>query len=77
MTELSVFVDESGDPGHYEPHAPYYIIALLFHDQGVDISEQIGHLRRHLAEQGFDETYRDPRNLPAPPRKDATPGSAA
>ena len=32
---------------------PYYIITLLFHNQSVDISEQIGHLRRHLAEQGF------------------------
>ena len=57
MAELSVFIDESGDFGPYEPHAPYYIITLLFHDQGVDISEQIGHLRRHLAEQGFAENH--------------------
>lgn len=57
MAELSVFIDESGDFGPYERHAPYYIITLLFHDQNADISGQIGHLRRHLVEQGFAETH--------------------
>lgn len=57
MAELSVFIDESGDFGPYERHAPYYIITLLFHDQSADISGQIGHLRRHLVEQGFAETH--------------------
>ncbi len=57
MSELSVFIDESGDFGPYERHAPYYIITLLFHDQSADISEQIDHLRRHLVEQGFAETH--------------------
>ncbi len=33
MSELSVFIDESGDFGPYEHHAPYYIITLVFHDQ--------------------------------------------
>ncbi len=57
MAELSVFIDESGDFGAYERHAPYYIITLLFHDQGSDIAEQIGHLKRHLVEQGFPEGH--------------------
>ena len=57
MSELSVFIDESGDFGPYERHAPYYIITLVFHDQSFDISEQIGHLRRHLVEQGFAENH--------------------
>jgi alkylhydroperoxidase family enzyme len=53
MYELSVFIDESGDFGPYECHAPYYIITLVFHNQGNDISEQVSHLRRHVVEQGF------------------------
>ncbi|WP_321974252.1 DUF3800 domain-containing protein [Paratractidigestivibacter sp.] len=57
MAELSVFIDESGDFGPYERHAPYYTITLLFHDQSADISGQIGHLKRHLVEQGFAETH--------------------
>ena len=57
MGELSVFIDESGDFGPYERHAPYYIITLLFHEQRFDISDQIEHLKRHLVEQGFPETH--------------------
>lgn len=30
MRELSVFIDESGDFGSYEPHCPYYIITIGF-----------------------------------------------
>ena len=41
MKELSVFVDESGDFGVYEKHSPFYIITFLFHDQSVDITEDI------------------------------------
>lgn len=57
MSELSVFIDESGAFMPYEHHAPYYIITLVFHDQSSDISEQIEHLRRHLVEQGFAENH--------------------
>lgn len=28
---LSVFCDGSGDFGKCEPHAPYYIVSLVFH----------------------------------------------
>ncbi|MBR6581956.1 MAG: hypothetical protein IKK66_11760 [Ruminococcus sp.] len=41
MKELSIFVDESGDFGEYEKHAPYYIVTMVFHDQRVDISEHL------------------------------------
>ena len=41
MSELSIFVDESGDFGAYEKHAPYYIISMVMHDQAVDISEDL------------------------------------
>ena len=30
MRELSVFIDESGDFGSYEPHCPFYIITMVF-----------------------------------------------
>ena len=33
MAELSVFIDESGNFGPYEHHAPHYIITLVFHSQ--------------------------------------------
>ena len=33
MKELSIFVDESGDFGEYEKHAPYYIVTMVFHSK--------------------------------------------
>lgn len=41
MKELSVFVDESGDFGDYDYHSPFYIISLVFHNQSVDIKEDL------------------------------------
>ena len=41
MKELSVFVDESGDFGEFDPRTPYYIIALVFHDQSVKINDDL------------------------------------
>ena len=32
MKELSIFIDESGDFGSYEPHSPFYIITMVFHE---------------------------------------------
>lgn len=57
MSDLSVFIDESGDFGPYEKHAPYYIITLLFHDQRNDITHQIEHLKKHVIDQGFTKTH--------------------
>ena len=31
--ELSIFIDESGDWESYDFHLPYYIVAMIFHDQ--------------------------------------------
>ena len=53
MRELSVFVDESGDFGEYEKHAPYYIITMILHDQSVDISAEIGKLNEALKNMGY------------------------
>ena len=41
MKELSIFVDESGDFGEYSTHSPYYVIALVLHDQGINLSNAI------------------------------------
>lgn len=53
MKELSIFVDESGDFGEYDYHAPYYIITMVLHDQNIDISEDIRALERELNNLGW------------------------
>lgn len=54
MNDLSIFVDESGDFGSYEYHAPYYLVTLVFHEQKNDESENIAHFDRALSEIGMD-----------------------
>lgn len=49
MKELSIFVDESGDFGEYDYHAPYYIISLVFHNQNTDIQSELVHLEDELS----------------------------
>jgi hypothetical protein len=44
MSAVSVFIDESGDFGTYSSKTPFYLIALVFHDQAVDITEDIERL---------------------------------
>lgn len=39
MSELSIFVDESGDKGN---HARYFILTLVLHDQSKGIARDIG-----------------------------------
>lgn len=50
---LSIFIDESGDFGKYDWHTPYYLVAMVLHDQSVDISEAIARLDKHIRELGF------------------------
>ncbi len=47
--ELSIFVDESGNFGEYDYHAPYYIISLVFHNQNNDIQSDLEHFENELA----------------------------
>ena len=54
MRELSVFIDESGDFGSYEPHCPYYIITMVFHDQRASIAQAAAALDRALDYLGLD-----------------------
>ena len=48
MQKLSIFVDESGDFGEYQPHSPYYIISMVIHEQDKDISHNIEKLNSSL-----------------------------
>ncbi|WP_448902847.1 hypothetical protein [Eubacterium sp.] len=41
MKELSVFVDASGDFGEYDYKSPYYIIAMVFHNQKKFFEKEI------------------------------------
>ena len=54
MKELSVFIDESGDFGNFEPHCRYYIVSFVFHDQAVDISSQVSVLDQKLDNLNID-----------------------
>ena len=54
LKELSVFIDESGDFGEYSPHSPYYIITMVFHDQEVDIQENVLRLDTELSYLGLE-----------------------
>ena len=49
MKELSIFIDESGDFGVYEPHSPYYIITMVFHNQDESIQPAVTNLNTELS----------------------------
>lgn len=55
LKELSIFIDESGDFGHYSFHSPYYIITTVFHNQVKDIQNQISHLDAELSYLGLND----------------------
>ncbi|MBO7353708.1 MAG: DUF3800 domain-containing protein [Lachnospiraceae bacterium] len=55
MKELSIFIDESGDFGEYDIHAPFYIIGMVFHDQSQDISEELKKLEKMLSNSGWPD----------------------
>ena len=57
MTELSIFIDESGDFGTYDHHSPYYIITMVFHNQSKDISAPITKLNHDLQERGLEPDH--------------------
>lgn len=53
MKELSIFIDESGDFGEYDYRCPYYIIAMVMHDQSYDISPDLEKLESELSYIGY------------------------
>ena len=52
---LSVFIDESGDFGPYKIHSPYYIVAMVLHDQNVDIKENIKNFDLRVQNLGYPQ----------------------
>lgn len=54
MRELSIFCDESGDFGPYNHRCPYYIVALVFHDQSVTIDDEVALIKSKVSSLGFD-----------------------
>ncbi len=52
---LSVFIDESGDFGPYDFHTPFYLVAMVLHNQDIDISENIDDLENHLSNLGYKQ----------------------
>ena len=55
MSELSIFIDESGDFGEYDYHSPYYIISMVYHDQADSIEEPLQALSRQLSNIGYPD----------------------
>ena len=49
---LSIFIDESGDFGPYEKHNPYYLVAMIAHDQSVNISSDITQMDNYMIQNG-------------------------
>lgn len=52
---LSVFIDESGDFGAYDHHAPYYIVSMVFHNQAAGIENEIASLNDRLEHIEYPE----------------------
>ncbi len=53
MKELSIFVDESGDFGEYNYQSPYYIISMVFHNQNINIDQDLNKLEEELSYMGW------------------------
>ncbi|RDX30882.1 DUF3800 domain-containing protein, partial [Bifidobacterium breve] len=52
MSELSIFVDESGEWGKL---SEYYLITLVLHVQSDSVAEHIDKYERHLADSGLPD----------------------
>ena len=52
---LSVFVDESGDFGEFNPASPNYYVTMVLHDQNIDISKNICALEKQVTIWGYPE----------------------
>ena len=52
---LSIFIDESGDFGQYNPISPNYYVAMVLHDQEIDISKNIEALDIQISNWGYPE----------------------
>lgn len=54
---LSIFVDESGDFGKFDPQTPYYIVSMIFHNQANDILGNINRFNEKINFWGYDADF--------------------
>lgn len=54
MSELSIFVDESGEWGKL---SEYYLITLVLHVPSDSVAEHIDKYERHLADSGLPDFH--------------------
>lgn len=52
---LSIFVDESGTFRHPDPDSRFYVVGMVFHDQGFDIQPLVRHLDQNVEAIGLDK----------------------
>lgn len=57
MSELSIFIDESGDFGEVKERPAYYLVTMVFHNQAIDITKEIVKLEESMKLSGFDFEY--------------------
>ena len=57
MRELSIFIDESGDFGELKERPAYYLVTMVFHNQKIDISNEIEKLEESIRTSGFELEY--------------------
>ena len=50
---LSCFVDETGDFGEYDSRCPYYMVAVVLHDQSISIERQLNGIEQYLTDLGY------------------------
>jgi len=55
--EISVFVDESGSFNREDISSRYYLVCLVFHDQSVDLSENLAGFAAELANLGLPASH--------------------
>ncbi len=52
---LSIFIDESGDFGEFDARKPCYYVAMITHDQSVNIADKVQHLESQMKYIGFEK----------------------
>lgn len=57
MAELSIFIDESGDFGEITERPAYYLVTMVFHNQSININENISKLEESVRVSGFNVEY--------------------
>lgn len=57
MKDLSIFIDESGDFGEITERPAYYLVTMVFHNQSLEIIQNIEKLEQSMRSAGFKEEY--------------------